>query len=31
LKKDRILGAGGQLYNKIDEDLDKLIENNLRL
>ncbi|CDW86689.1 protein fantom [Stylonychia lemnae] len=31
LKKDRILGAGGQLYNKIDEDLDKMIEDNLRL
>eukprot|EP00347_Sterkiella_histriomuscorum_P001912 403370193 len=31
LKKDRILGAGGQLYAKIDLDLDKLIDDNLRL
>ena len=31
LKKDRIVGAGGKLYDKIDDDLDKMIEKNLTL
>ncbi len=31
LKKDRILGAGGSLYSRIDEELDVLIDENVRL
>ena len=31
MKKDRIIGAGGNLYTKIDDDLDKLIDENVRL
>jgi hypothetical protein len=31
LKKDRILGSGGNLYARIDEELDTLIEENVKL
>jgi len=31
LKKDRIIGANGHLSEQIDIDLDRLIEENLRL
>lgn len=31
MKKDKILGAGGSIYAKIDDELDRMIEENLRL
>lgn len=31
LKKDRIVSSGGQTPQRIDEELDKLIEENIRL
>jgi hypothetical protein len=31
LKKDRIIGGGGNLYSKIDDQLDNLIEENVKL
>lgn len=31
MKKDKILGSGGSLYAKIDDELDVLIDENVRL